>query len=156
VQVQWNATGTGTLIAKGVSVYGCLSDSIIQAVVIAPVPALTVTGNLNICQGSTTSLAVTGAGTTYNITGGSTTQTGLGPFVLAPTQTTTYTITSSLITNSCASIKQVTVVVAPLLAANVGIPTPSTCSGTLLTISAAAVSLVIRIAGVLLPALVAP
>jgi hypothetical protein len=60
--------------------------------------------------------------------------------VLAPTQTTTYTITSSLITNSCASIKQVTVVVAPLPAANVGIPTPSTCSGTLLTIGAAAVS----------------
>lgn len=140
VQVKWNATGAGTLIAKGISAYGCLSDSITQAIIIAPALPLTVTGNLNICQGSTTSLAVVGAGTTYTITGGSTTQTGPGPFVLTPTQTTTYTITSSLITNSCPSVKQVTVVVTPLPAANVGSLTPSACSGTSLTLGAAAVS----------------
>jgi hypothetical protein len=58
VQLQWNATGTGTLIAKGISAYGCVSDSITQTVVTAP--PLTMSGSLNICQGSTTSLTVTG------------------------------------------------------------------------------------------------
>lgn len=140
VQVNWNSTGTGTLVARGVSANGCLSDSVLQTVSITPAPPLTVTGALLICQGSSTSLAAMGAGTTYTLVGGGTTQTGSGPFVLSPSQTTTYTITSSLLTNGCASIRQVTVVVVPLPAASVGASTPATCSGTALIIGSAAVT----------------
>jgi gliding motility-associated-like protein len=113
VQVQWNATGTGVLIARGVSTYGCLLDSATQTVVIAPAPALTVTGNRSICASSSTTLAVAGAGTVYTIVGGGTTQTGSGPFTVAPTQTTTYTFTSRILTAGCASVGQATVAVLP-------------------------------------------
>lgn len=118
VQVKWNASGTGTLVATGISAYGCQLDSVAKSVVIAPAPPLTVTGNLTICVGSSTTLAVGGAGTVYTIAGGGLTQTGTGPFTVTPTQTTTYTFTSSLLTNGCASRGQATVTVLPTPAAD--------------------------------------
>ena len=118
VQVKWNASGTGTLVAKGVSASGCLLDSVSKSVLIAPAPALTITGPLSICAGAGTTLAVAGAGVIYTLTGGSTTQTGPGPFTVTPNQTTTYTFTSSTLTNGCASRGQATVTVLPPLAAD--------------------------------------
>ena len=139
VQVRWTAS-SGTLIAKGVSRYGCLTDSVSQGVQVVPAPTLTVAGNLTICQGSSTTLTVSGAGTGYTITGGP--ATGTGPtFVLTPTQTTLYTITSlQLSTGGCASSAQVTVTVNPRPAAAVGTATRSTCSGTSLALGAAPVA----------------
>ena len=136
VQVKWNARGTGTLVVSGVSASGCLSDSVTQAIVIAPAPALTVTGGLRICQGSSTTLTVAGAGTIYTVAGGGTNQTGPGPFVLTPPQTTTYTITSSTLTKGCASTSHLTVAVMPRPAADVGTPTPSTCANVPLALGA--------------------
>ena len=138
VQVRWATAGTGTLVAKGVSTYGCLTDSVAQSVVVAPAPALTVTGNLTICQGSSTTLTVSGAGTAYTIAGGP--ATGTGPFVVTPTQTTTYTITSAQLTGNCPSTALVTVTVVPLPAANVGLATRATCSGVPIGLGAAAVA----------------
>jgi gliding motility-associated-like protein len=113
VQVRWNATGTGTLVASGISPYGCLLDSVTQAVVVAPAPALTITGNLRVCAGSSTTLTVAGAGTVYTLMGGGITHTGPGPFIVTPTQTTTYSFTSNSPPNGCASVGQVTVTVLP-------------------------------------------
>lgn len=127
VQVQWNATGTGTLVASGISPYGCLLDSTAQAVVITPAPALTITGNLSVCAGSSTTLTAVGAGTSYTLVGGGTTQTGTGPFTVAPTQTTTYTFTSNTLTNGCASVGQATVTVLPAPAADGIIGPTSVC-----------------------------
>jgi gliding motility-associated-like protein len=125
VQVSWTTAGTGTLVAKGVSTYGCPTDSVTQTIAVAPAPALTVTGNLTICQGSSTTLAVSGAGTTYTIAGGP--ATGSGPFVVSPSQTTTYTITSTLLTGSCPSVAQVTVTVLPRPAADAIMGPQSVC-----------------------------
>jgi len=116
VQVNWTTTGTGTLVARGLSAYGCLTDSVTQTITVAPAPALTISGNLTICLGSSTTLTVSGAGPTYTIAGGP--ATGTGPFVVSPTQTTTYTITSPQLTGSCPSTAQVTVTVLPQPAAD--------------------------------------
>ncbi|MGI4884153.1 MAG: gliding motility-associated C-terminal domain-containing protein [Janthinobacterium lividum] len=140
VQVRWTTAGTGTIVAKGLSQYGCLTDSVAQSVVVAPVPAPVITGNLSICQGASTTLTVAGGGSPYTLTGGAAPITGTGPFVLSPTQTTTYTITGTQMANGCTSSAQVTVTVLPLPVVNVGSAAPATCSGTPLTLGAAAVA----------------
>ncbi|WP_157887012.1 gliding motility-associated C-terminal domain-containing protein [Hymenobacter sp. PAMC 26628] len=113
VQVLWGSAGTGTLVARGVSAYGCLTDSVSLPVTILAAPALAVAGPLSICQGASTTLSVSGS-SAYTLTGGGTTQTGPGPFVVAPTQTTTYTITGAANPSGCAGTAQVTVTVLPL------------------------------------------
>jgi gliding motility-associated-like protein len=140
VQVQWTTAGTGTLVAKGLSQYGCLTDSVSQAITIAPAPALAVTGNLAICQGASTTLTVAGGGGPYTVVGGAATLTGAGPFVVSPAQTTTYTVTGAPTSNGCTSSAQVTVVVAPLPAATVGAAMRTTCSGVPIALGAPAVA----------------
>ncbi|MFD1874569.1 gliding motility-associated C-terminal domain-containing protein [Hymenobacter bucti] len=140
VQVQWTAAGPGTLVAKGLSQYGCLTDSVSQAITVAPAPALAVTGNLAICQGASTTLTVAGGGGPYTLTGGPAALTGAGPFVVSPAQTTTYTVTGAPTSNGCTSSAQVTVAVAPLPAATVGGATRTTCSGVPITLGAPAVT----------------
>ncbi len=137
VQVRWGAAGTGTVVAKGVSSYGCLTDSVTQTVAVAPAGALTVGGTLTICQGASTTLTVAGSLAPYTLVGGGTTQTGAGPFIVTPTQTTTYTITSSATTLGCTATQQVTVTVAPPPAATVGLPSRATCPGVPITLGAA-------------------
>ena len=141
VQVSWTAASGGTLVARGVSQYGCLTDSVTQTITVTPPPALTVSGNLTICQGTSTTIAVSGAGTgaVYTVTGGPVTGSGAS-FVLTPTQTTTYTITAPVAANGCPNSTQVTVTVNPAAAANVGAATRTTCSGTTITLGAAAVT----------------
>jgi gliding motility-associated-like protein len=127
VQVLWTTAGTFTLTARGLSQYGCLTDSVTKTVVVAPAAALTVTGSQSICQGSSTSIAVAGAAP-YTISGGPTTLSGAGPFTLTPSQTTTYTIMGTATGTGCTPTTQVTVVVNPLPVAVTG-PAVSTCSG---------------------------
>jgi gliding motility-associated-like protein len=139
VQVQWSAAGTGTVSVHGITQYGCLTDSVVQQIKVSQAATLPVTGKLSICQGSSTTLTVTGGVTPYTVTGGPTTLTGTGPFTISPTQTTTYSITGAAAPNNCGANAQVTVTVLPLPAAAVGTPTRSTCSGVPLTLGASAV-----------------
>lgn len=112
VQVRWTAA-SGTLVAKGVSQYGCLTDSVSQGVTVVPAPTLTVSGTRTICQSNSTSITVSGAGAAYTVTGGPVSGSG-ATFTLSPSQTTTYTVTSvQLTTGGCPSTAQVTVTVNP-------------------------------------------
>jgi gliding motility-associated-like protein len=139
VQVQWGGAGTGTLAVRGITQYGCLTDSVVQQVRVSQAATLAVAGKLSICQGSSTTLTVAGGVAPYTLTGGPTTVTGAGPFTVSPTQTTTYSITGAAAPNSCGANAQVTVTVLPLPAAAVGAPTRSTCSGVPLMLGANAV-----------------
>ena len=138
VQVLWGSAGTGTLVARGMSAYGCLTDSVSLPVTILAAPTLAVAAPLSICQGASTTLSVTGS-STYTLTGGGTTQAGPGPFVVAPTQTTTYTITSAANPSGCAGTTQVTVVVLPLPVAIPGAAV-AICSGSTAQLGAPAVA----------------
>ena len=128
VQVLWGAAGPGRLVARGVSAYGCLTDSVALPVTVLPAPALAVTGNLSICLGASATLAVAGGGPGYTLTGGGTTQTGPGPFVVTPTQTTVYTFTGTAPAGGCPGTAQVTVAVLPLPVAVPG-GAVAVCSG---------------------------
>ncbi|RZJ58049.1 MAG: hypothetical protein EOO55_01885, partial [Hymenobacter sp.] len=127
VQVTWPTAGTFTLVARGLTQYGCLTDSVTRTVTVAPAASLTVTGNQTICQGSSTTLTVSGGGP-YTVTGGATPVTGPGPFILSPTTTTTYTITGVATGTACGATTQVTVTVNPLPTANAGAAV-AICSG---------------------------
>jgi gliding motility-associated-like protein len=140
VQVQWSAAGPGTITARGVSAAGCLTDPVTQNVTVSAVPTLTITGNRSVCPGASTTLTVSGAaaGTVYTVTGGPVA--GTSPtFVLAPTATTTYTITAPSATGGCPVTSQVTITVNPAVTANAG-PAVSTTNGRPVTIGAAPVA----------------
>ncbi|GAB3577922.1 T9SS type B sorting domain-containing protein [Hymenobacter daeguensis] len=128
VNVTWASTnGTGSLILKGVSAYGCLSDSVVKTVDIRPLAALAVTpASPSICRGTSTTLSVTGpTGLTYSWTGGS--QTGTGSTItVSPTATTTYTVVGT--DGTCNVSSSVTVTVTPPPTADAG-PDRSVCSG---------------------------
>jgi len=141
VQVRWTTAGPGTVVARGVTSFGCLTDSVSQAVNVAPTTPLTVgAGGLSICAGSSTTLTVSGGTAPYTLSGGGgPNQTGTGPFTVSPTQTTTYTLTGTTTAQGCVASQTVTVSVAPLPAAAVGNPTRATCSGVPVVLGAAAV-----------------
>ena len=126
VQVRWTSA-SGTIIAKGVSQYGCLTDSVSQGVQVVPAPGLTVSGNRTICQGSSATITVSGAGAAYTVTGGPVAGAG-NTFVLTPAQTTTYTVTSvQLAAGNCPSTAQVTVTVNPTPATETIVGATSVC-----------------------------
>ena len=140
VQVSWPAAGTYTLVARGVSQYGCLTDSVAKTITVYPAATLVVTGLQTICQGSSTTLTVAGAGT-YTVAGGAATLTGPGPFVLSPTATTTYVITEVTTGSPCGATTQVTVTVLPQPPVSVGAAaTLTSCSGISATLGAPPVS----------------
>ncbi len=118
VQVRWTTAGPGQLVARGVSGFGCLTDSVALPVAVAPAGPLTIGGSLRVCQGGSTTLSVAGGAGPFVLTGGGLSLRGPGPFVVTPTQTTTYTITSTTLTGGCASIGQALVTVVPLPAAD--------------------------------------
>ncbi|RZK96197.1 MAG: hypothetical protein EOO62_29525, partial [Hymenobacter sp.] len=130
VTVNWTTAGTGTIVARGVSQYGCFTDSVTRTVTLDQAPTLTVTGNQTICEGGSTSLTVTGGTAPYTITAtGTTPITGNGPFVLSPTATTTYTITATPTGQAaCGATTQVTITVQPKPVANAGAAV-TICSG---------------------------
>ncbi|MDB5269299.1 MAG: hypothetical protein JWP58_2339, partial [Hymenobacter sp.] len=120
VQVTWaSASTTGTLSLKGISTYGCLSDSVVKTVDIRPLPALTaVAAAPSICQGTSTTLTVSGvAGLTYAWTGGGINSTGT-TVTVTPTATTTYTVTGT--DGTCSITATVTVTVTAPPTANAG------------------------------------
>ena len=139
VQITWPTAGTFTLVARGITQYGCLTDSVTKTVTVSPAATLTVTGNRTICQGSSTTLAMAGT-STYTVTGGPTTITSVSPFVLSPSTTTTYTITEVTNSSPCGATAQVVVTVLPQPAANVGVATRDVCSGAATGLGAAAVA----------------
>jgi gliding motility-associated-like protein len=138
VQVLWATAGTYTLTVRGVSQYGCLTDSVTKTIVVSPAPVLTVSGTQTICQGGSTSIAVAGGGP-YTISGGTTPLSGAGPFTLAPGQTTTYTITGTATGVGCTPTTQLTITVNPQPIATTG-PAVSTCSGVPVALGAAPVA----------------
>jgi gliding motility-associated-like protein len=140
VQVNWAKMGTGTLVARGITQYGCLTDSVTQRVTITQPPTLSVSGFLTVCKGSNATITVTGGTGPYTVAGGPTLLSVAGPFEVSPSQTTTYTITSAAPTGTCAGTIQATVTVLPPPAAIVGPATRSTCSGEPLPLGTAAVS----------------
>lgn len=129
VQVQWTTPGTYTLTARGVTQYGCLTDSVVQTVVVAP--TLTVSGPTTICQGTSTTLAVSG-GASYTLTGGGVSLSGSGPFTLSPGATTTYTLaTIAGVAGNCPLSQPLTVTVQPTVVATAALPAlPTQCPGT--------------------------
>jgi len=127
VTVRWTTAGAGTLTAQGVSQYGCLVDQTTSNVTVNPAPTLTLAGAQTICQGSSTTLTVSGGVAPYTLTGGPTPLSGAGPFALSPTQTTTYTVTGTA-SNGCPATGQVTIVVNPPPVANAG-AAASICPG---------------------------
>ena len=140
VQVQWGGAGTGAVVARGITKYGCPTDSVAQTITISQTAALTITGKLTICQGTATTLSVTGGTAPYTASGGTSIVTGAGPLTVSPTTTTTYTITGFAAPNSCGATGQVTVTVLPAPAAAVGGAARSTCPGVPITLGAAAVA----------------
>ncbi|MGI4873983.1 MAG: hypothetical protein ACRYFX_22720 [Janthinobacterium lividum] len=139
VQVSWPAAGTYTLTAQGVSAYGCPTDTAVATVVVAPAPALTVAGPATICAGSSATLTVGSAPGPYVLTGGGISLSGPGPFVVAPTQTTTYTLSGAATGAGCVPTAPATVAVGPLPAAATG-PPVSTCAGVSVGLGAAPVA----------------
>jgi gliding motility-associated-like protein len=140
VQVQWGAAGPGTLTAQGVSAAGCITDPVAQNVVVSAAPALTITGNRNVCAGNSTTITVSGAatGTVYTVTGGPVS--GTSPtFVLTPTATTTYTVTAPGASGGCGATSTVVITVNPAVTANAG-PAVSTTNGRSVSIGAAPVA----------------
>lgn len=99
-------TSSGTYSVTGTASNGCTSSAS-QAITVSA--GLTLTSNLTICQGSSTSLTVSGA-TTYLWTPAATLSSSTASTVTAtPTQTTTYTVYGTI--SGCTSYKQVTVTV---------------------------------------------
>jgi gliding motility-associated-like protein len=140
VQVNWAKTGKGMLVARGITQYGCLTDSVTQNVTIGQATALGVSGSLTVCKGSSTTLTITGGTAPYTVTGGPTPLSVAGQFEVSPAQTTTYTIMSAAPAGTCGGSAQVTVTVPPPPAAIVGPATRSACSGEALPIGTAAVA----------------
>jgi gliding motility-associated-like protein len=137
VTINWTTAGTHTLWARGISQYGCLTDSVAIQVNVGQAPTLAVTGNTTICQGASTTLSIASGATSYTVTGGGATVTGPGPFTLSPTATTVYTITAVTAGTTCGATSQVTVTVNPLPAASTG-GAKTICSGGSTQIGAAA------------------
>ncbi len=140
VAVRWPTAGTGTIKAQGLTQYGCLADVATKTVRVSPATVLTATGNLTICPGGSTTLTVTGGPGPFLLTGGPAPVSGPGPFVLSPTQTTTYSLSTVVLPASgCPPAGQVTVVVTPAPVATAG-AAASFCSGGTAQLGAAPVS----------------
>ncbi|MBC6698411.1 T9SS type B sorting domain-containing protein [Hymenobacter puniceus] len=137
VQVLWTGTGAGRLVLRGVSAFGCPTDSVVRIIDVRPAGALAVTPtSAVICAGASTTLTATG-GTTYTWTA-STGQTFAGNTItVSPTTTTTYSVSTS--DGICTTTRQVTVTVNPAAVANAG-PDAATCSGTATVLGSAALT----------------
>ncbi|WP_167855604.1 T9SS type B sorting domain-containing protein [Hymenobacter fodinae] len=135
VQVLWGSSGAGRVVLRGVSAFGCATDSVVRTIDVRPAGALAVSASVSICPGSSTTLTATG-GTTYTWTGGG--QTLTGPSItVSPAQTTTYTVTTT--DGVCTTSRQTTVTVSPAAVANAGI-NQAACPGETVTLGTAALS----------------
>lgn len=121
---------TTTYVVTG-TIGGCSAqDSIV--VQVAPAPTATITGNLNICAGETTTLTATG-GTTYQWSGGSSATTSV--IIVGPATSTTYSVIPS--NGSCSGNPvAVTVSVTPIPTATINPSTIVICPGQSATLTA--------------------
>jgi PKD repeat protein len=103
-------SSNGTYTVKFIASYNCYSDTMLQTVSIIGLPALTVTGKTSICVNEFAKLTLAGA-VTYSLNSNQVTNT----FSVNPVTTTVYTITGSN-SNSCKSVKIVTITVNPCTA----------------------------------------
>ncbi|GAA4354469.1 hypothetical protein GCM10023185_16370 [Hymenobacter saemangeumensis] len=123
VQVRWNAApGRAELVLGGISRFGCPLDSLRRQVEVQALPALQVTGSLNLCRGSSTTLTISGGTAAYTVSGGGQVLSSSGQCVLAPLATTTYTIAGSTAAG-CPLTTTVTITVDPVLPLTVSGPT---------------------------------
>ncbi|QDA61415.1 T9SS type B sorting domain-containing protein [Hymenobacter jejuensis] len=123
VSVLWNTAGTGTLSARGITAFGCTTDSVARTVEVRPVSTLSVSADVAICVGTSATLTASG-GQNYTWTGGGQTFTGAS-ITVTPNTTTIYTVTST--DGLCSNSRQVTVTVRPQTAADVITGSRSVC-----------------------------
>ncbi|UYZ63684.1 T9SS type B sorting domain-containing protein [Hymenobacter weizhouensis] len=135
VRVLWGSGTTGTLVLRGVSSLGCPTDSVTRPVDLRPVSTLSISAGVSICPGTNTTLTASG-GANYTWTGGGQNFTGAS-ITVAPTQTTTYTVTSQ--EGTCTASRQVTVTVFPAAVAQAG-ANRAVCPQEVTTLGAAAVA----------------
>lgn len=137
VQVLWTGSGAGRLVLRGVSAFGCPTDSVVRTIDVRPAGALIVTpASAAICLGGSTSLTASG-GTIYQWTS-STGQTFTGSTItVSPTATTVHTVTTS--DGICTTTRQATVTVSPTAVANAG-PDATLCDRKTTTLGTAALA----------------
>lgn len=116
------AGGTYTVSLTATNAYG--SDTYTQSVTVNGLPAVTASSDVAICNGSNTTLSVTGA-SSYSWDNGA----GTGSSVtVTPTSTTTYTVTGTD-ANGCVNTDVVTVTVNPIpVIAETASTNPSACA----------------------------
>lgn len=129
-------TTTTTYTVTGTSAAGCITTDQVTVTVVPP-PTTTVSPNVAICNGASTTLTAGGA-TTYSWSPATGLSATTGSTVTAnPTTTQTYTVTGT--TAGCTSTATVTVTVNPLPTVNGG-PDQTVCQGTNVTLAATGAS----------------
>lgn len=121
--------GTYTVTLIVVSSSGC-SDTIQQNVTVNALPAITATGNINICLGGSTTLTASGGNTYLWSTSATTTA-----ISVSPTTTTTYTVTGTNTTTGCSDTAVITVNVISLPVITIS-GSPAICIGDNVTLTA--------------------
>lgn len=127
---------TTTYTVTGTSAAGCITTDQVTVTVVPP-PTTTVSPNVAICNGASTTLTAGGA-TTYTWSPATGLSATTGTTVTAnPTSTQTYTVTGT--TAGCTSTATVTVTVNPLPTVNAGVD-QTVCQGTNVTLAATGAS----------------
>ncbi|HRS54458.1 MAG TPA: PKD domain-containing protein, partial [Bacteroidales bacterium] len=126
--VTWSTPGTYN-IDLSVSQSGCTTVTSSQQIVVNPLPNANAGPDVSICQGQSTTLNGTG-GNSFNWSNGATTPN----ITVAPTTTTTYTLTVTGI-GGCTATDNVVVTVNNLPTANAG-PDVTICQGETTTLNA--------------------
>lgn len=123
-----NPTATTTYTVEGSD--GNCTATATQNITLTPSPQLTVSPDVTICHGQSTTLSVSGAGS-YSWDNGLGTA---GSQSVSPATTTTYTVTGS--NNNCSSTASVTVTVTPSITVSASSSPTAVCPGGLVTLTA--------------------
>ena len=129
-----DATNVYTLVATD-NTYNCASLPATLTVNTTPVPALSISGDAEVCAGQSVTLTVSDANNvpaTYRWSNG---QTGTS-ITVTPAQTTTYTVTATTETTNCQVTAEQTVTVNALPVVELSTSTTALCSGSALTLTA--------------------
>lgn len=116
-------------------VTGCTSTIDTLVVTTTPVPALSISGNAEICYGQSATLTLADANNvpaTYRWSNNATTTS----ITVSPTTTTTYTVTATTDTSSCTATAEFTVTVNPLPVVTATASVSEICSDSLVTLTA--------------------
>ncbi len=131
-------SNTYTVVATNPTT-GCTSLPASITVTTTPVPALTISGDVEICYGQSATLTLADANNvpaTYRWSNGATTTS----ITVNPTTTTTYTVTATTSnTSACQATAEFTVVVNPLPVVTATASVNTICSDSIITLTATAV-----------------